>query len=123
MKILTTACSTLDNYLFQPNSVLQGMAMKFPEWFYCNNTCIRTVYGGRSVSKYSPWAAMHLAQWCCLEIFFFWNSCFGITFSAIVTSFGYSQYPKIFVPMPLFLETARSHSETNQRNKVRVTFQ
>jgi hypothetical protein len=39
--------------------------------------------------------------------------------------FGCLQYPEIFVPLrqTLFLETARSHSEPNQRNRVGVPFQ
>jgi hypothetical protein len=39
--------------------------------------------------------------------------------------FGCLQYPEISVPLKqtLFLERARSHSESNQRNRVGVTFQ
>jgi hypothetical protein len=41
-----------------------------------------------------------------------WNCCCGIIFSAVVTFFGYLQYPEIFVPLGqnLFLEKARRHS-------------
>jgi hypothetical protein len=63
--------------------------MKLPEWFYCKpHTCILTTYWEESPSKYSPWAAMHLAQWCCHCWKHFWNSCCEITFSAIVTFYS-----------------------------------
>jgi hypothetical protein len=56
--------------------------MKFPEWFYWRNTCfLLPPYSEGSHSKYSHWAAMHLAQlshsWK-----HFWNTC-----SASVTFF------------------------------------
>jgi hypothetical protein len=52
--------------------------MKFLEWFYCMHTCIFRAYWEGSPSKYSPRAAMLLAQcWChCWK--HFWNSCCGL---------------------------------------------
>jgi len=38
-----------------------------------------------SLPKYSPWAAMNLAKRCCHCWKYFWNSCCGIIFSAVVT--------------------------------------
>jgi hypothetical protein len=83
------------------------------------------LYTYSSPSKYSPWAAMHLAQGCCHSWKHFWNSCRGITFSAVVTFFGCLQYPEILVPLSQtsLCETATSHSEPNQGNRVGVPFQ
>jgi hypothetical protein len=95
-------------------ATVQGVAMNSPEWFYCKQTCIPIAYWEVSPSKYSPWAAMHLAQWCCHHWKYFWNSCCEIAFSALITFlFGYLQYLEIFIPLmqPLFLETTRNHLE------------
>jgi len=46
--------------------------------------------GEGSSSKFSPWAAMHLAQWCCHCWKHFWNSCCGIGISAVFTFFWMS---------------------------------
>jgi hypothetical protein len=65
--------------------------MKFQEWLYRKpHICTLTTFWDRSPSKYSPWAAMHLAQRCCHCWKYFWNSCCGITFSAIVTFYWMS---------------------------------
>jgi hypothetical protein len=67
-------------------------------------------------SKYSPWAAMHLAQWCCCFWKHYWNSCCRIAFSIVITFLLCFQYPKIFIALrqTSFLETVRSHSEPHQ---------
>jgi len=59
---------------------------------------------------------MHLVQ--LFETFF--NFCCGMAFNTFVTFLGY-----IFVPLrqALFLETAKSHSESNQENRMVVPFQ
>jgi hypothetical protein len=74
------------------------LSMKFPEWFYSKRTCILTAYWEGSTLKYSPSAAMHLAQWCCCCWKHFWNSCYGIAFSAFATFSWCLQYPEIFFP-------------------------
>jgi hypothetical protein len=79
-----------------------------------------------SPSKYSPWVAMHLAQWCYHFWKHFWNCCCGIAFSAVITIFC-----NVFnilkssslLRQTLFLETVRSHSEPNQGNRMGVSFQ
>jgi hypothetical protein len=56
----------------------------------------------------------------------FWKSCCGIDSITVITFFfGCIQYPEMFIPLrqTLFLETARSHSEPNQGNRVGVSFQ
>jgi len=95
---------------------IQCVTLKFLEWFCCKHTCVCTVYWEDSSSKYSLWAAMHLAQWCCHCWKHFWNSCCGIAFSAIVTFFWMSSIPwnLCSFKQTLFLERARSHSEPNQ---------
>jgi len=48
---------------------IRGVAVKFPEWFYCKpHTCILTAYWEGSPSKYFPSAAMYLPQQCCLPL-------------------------------------------------------
>jgi 5-methylcytosine-specific restriction endonuclease McrA len=49
--------------------------------------CLRIAEGGGLSSKYSPWAAMHVAQRCCHCRKHFWNSCCRIAVSAVVTFF------------------------------------
>jgi hypothetical protein len=97
---------------------VRDVAVKFPKWFHCKHTCLLTAYWGRSSSKYSPSIVMHLAQRCYHWWKHFWNSYRGIAFSAVVILFfggGGHQLPEILVP--LFLETARSHSDPNQGNR------
>jgi hypothetical protein len=83
---------------------IRRVAMKFPEWFYCKpHICIHTACWEVSPSKYTPWAAVHLVQWCCYCWKHFWSSVVrcGISFSAIS------------LRQTLFLETTRSHSDPN----------
>jgi len=48
---------------------MRAVAVKFPKLFCCkSHTCILTAYWEGSPLKYSPWAAMHLAQRCCLPL-------------------------------------------------------
>jgi hypothetical protein len=58
-----------------------------PRMILLPHTCIRTAYWEGSLSKHSPWAAMHLEQGCCHCWKHFWNSCCGIVFSAVVRLF------------------------------------
>jgi len=44
----------------------RGLAMKLLEWFNCSHTRVHTAFWEGSTSKYSPWAAMRLAQRYCL---------------------------------------------------------
>jgi len=67
--------------------LIWGVTMKFPKWFYCKHTCILTAHWQESPSKNSPWAAVHLAQWCCQCWKHFWKSCWGTASSAVVTFF------------------------------------
>jgi hypothetical protein len=53
--------------------------MEFQERFCCKpHTCFVTAYSEGSPTKYSHWAAVHLAHFWK----HFWNSCCGIVFSA-----------------------------------------
>jgi len=79
----------LKDFRFSGSTEVRGVAMKFPEWFYCKlHTCILTAYWEGSPSKSSTWAPVHLAQrrWHCWK--HVWNSCYGIAFSAAVTFLG-----------------------------------
>jgi hypothetical protein len=75
------------------------VSLKLPEWFYCKpHTCILTAYWEGSPSKYSPWAAIYLAQRCC----HCWKH-FGtpvVEQLSVPSShfFGYLQHPEILVP-------------------------
>jgi len=71
-----------------------------------------------------PLSSYAVSQWCCHCLKHSWNLCCGIAFST-VNFFGCLQYPETFVPLgqTLFLETARSHLEPNQGNRVCVPFQ
>jgi len=72
-----------------------GVAVKFPDWFYCKHAYILTAYCEGSPSKYSPWAA---EQYChCWK--HFWNFCCGTACNAVSTFFKCLQYPEIFVPL------------------------
>jgi hypothetical protein len=115
---------------------LDTLHFKYEVWLWSSRnyftklTCMLTACWEGSPSKYFPWAAMHLAQWCCHCWKLFWNSCCWIAFSSFVTFFfffffGCLRYPEIFVPLrqTLFVETSRSHSEPYQGNVVSVTFQ
>jgi hypothetical protein len=64
--------------------------MKLMEWFYCKpHACILTAYREGSLTKYSPSAAMHLAQRCCHCWKHFWNFCCGIALSGGLTFFNF----------------------------------
>jgi hypothetical protein len=110
------------SFAYSFSCVIPGVPVKFPEWFYCKHSWVITVYWEESPSKYSPWGAMHLDQWCCHCWKHFWKACCGI---AVVTFFGCLQYPKIFVHLrqTLFLEIVRRHLEPNWRNRMGVPFQ
>jgi len=97
---------------------VRGVAMKFPEGFYCKHTCVLTAYWEESPSKYSPSAAVHLAQRCC-HCWKHFQCRWHISF------LGCLQYPKVFVPLKqtFFLKVARSNSRKNQGNRVGVHFQ
>jgi hypothetical protein len=76
--------------------------------------------------KYFPWAAMHLQPNDAATVGNIFET--SIVEQLSVTShfiFGCFQYPEILVPLrhTLFLETARSHLELNQRNTAGVSFQ
>jgi hypothetical protein len=43
------------------------------EWFYYKDICACTAFWRGSPMKYSPWAAVHLLQWCCHCWGHFWN--------------------------------------------------
>jgi len=104
---------------FEVHFVIMQHQMEIYEawpWSLWNDfIAIFTAYWEGSSSKYSPWAALHLAQWCCYCRKHFWNSHCEIAFSAIII-FLCHQYPEIFIPLSqtLFLERARGHSEPNQ---------
>jgi hypothetical protein len=93
---------------------IRGVTVKY--------TCIFTAHWEGSPMKHSPWAAMHLAQWCCHCWQHFWNSCCGMAFSVIITFFWCLQYPEIFILLrqTLFLEITRSHLEQNEGNRIGV---
>jgi len=95
----------------------KGVAMKFPKLYYCDHTCIPTGYWVDTPLE-------HLAQWCCHCWKHFWNFYCRVAFSAINKFFRCLHYPEIFIPLRqiLFLETAKSFLEPNQRKRVGVPF-
>jgi hypothetical protein len=60
------------------------------------HTCTLRGFWEGPPSKYSPWAAVHLAHWFCPCWKHWWNSCYGVTFSAVITFIQMFQYPEIF---------------------------
>jgi hypothetical protein len=115
----------IDIHYYMDLIVIQGVAIKLSVWFYWKLVYILVPYWKRLPSKYSPRAATHLAQRCCHCWKYFWNSCCGTAFSAVVTFLGCLQHPEIFVPLrqTSFLETARIHLDSSQGNMVGVPFQ
>jgi hypothetical protein len=100
-----------------------GVAMKLSERFYCKpHTRTLTVYWQGSPLKYSPWAAIHLAQRCCHSWKHFCISCCGTAFSAIVTFFGCLQYPEIFVPSFLLSLAPQLNLGLGFLHKIRLNF-
>jgi hypothetical protein len=80
--------------------IVRGMAMKFPEWFIASLVPVSLQLTERNDLQITPPGAVaHLAQRFGHYWQHFWKSCCGISFSGVVTFFGYLQYLEIFVTL------------------------
>jgi hypothetical protein len=94
-----------------------------PKTFGYTLVLVFTAYWLESPSKYSPGAAVHLVQQCCHCWKFLLLTNFQCRHHILFYVFSTVKSSSVPLRQTLFLETARSHSEPNQVNRVDVPLQ
>jgi len=100
--IHTKLCWCVQDLLIIQDFHIRGVDMKFPEWcYYKLHTYIQ-------LTEVFPLSSCVLSSTMLLLLELFWNSCYGIDFSAVITFFRCFQYSEIVsLRQTLTLETSK----------------